>query len=289
MPESDYQTLVQRYAELVGKHTIQNDTSSLQRLPSIADNARCVLLFSPHPDDECIVGGLPLRLLHELKMNVTNVAVTQGSNKARQSQRWQEVSNACDYLGFKLISTVINGLENINFNTRTEKPQQWAKAVDVISKIILDRKPKVIFMPHAVDNNSTHIGTHYLIVDALAQCPEELSCFVVETEFWSTMAKPNLMVESSIAEVTDLVTALAMHKGEIERNPYHLRLPAWFIDNVRRGSEVVGEQGAAAVDFTFATLYRLRRWSQGGWQEVLEPDKGLVLSSNDDLNQLFKS
>src|SRR5579863_9262065 len=58
------------------------------------------LIFSPHPDDECIIGGLALRLLREAKMNVVNVAVTQGSNKARQPERWEELQHACDRLGF---------------------------------------------------------------------------------------------------------------------------------------------------------------------------------------------
>ena len=47
--------------------------------PKLRANAPKALLFAPHPDDECIVGALALRLLREAKMNVINVAVTQGS------------------------------------------------------------------------------------------------------------------------------------------------------------------------------------------------------------------
>ena len=54
------------------------------------------------------------------------------------------------------------------------------------------------------------------------------------------------MVESSAADVADLMAALSLHVGEVARNPYHLRLPAWMIDNVRRGAELVGGQGGAA-------------------------------------------
>ncbi|HXJ73363.1 MAG TPA: PIG-L family deacetylase, partial [Candidatus Dormibacteraeota bacterium] len=46
------------------------------------------LIFSPHPDDEVIIGGLPLRLLRERGWAVFNVAVTLGSNPARQAARW---------------------------------------------------------------------------------------------------------------------------------------------------------------------------------------------------------
>ena len=74
------------------------------------------------------------------------------------------------------------------------------------------------------------------------------------------MPHPNLMVENTVEEVADLLGALSHHRGELERNPFHLRLPAWMQDNVRRGAEVVGGQGGEAPDFGFATLYRVNRW-----------------------------
>jgi hypothetical protein len=86
---------------------------------------------------------------------------------------------------------------------------------------------------------------------------------VVETEFWGAMATPNLMVESSSLDLGDLVAATSFHVEEVKRNPYHLLLPAWMQDNVRRGGELVGGQGAAAPDFKFATIYRLRAWENG--------------------------
>ena len=77
------------------------------------------------------------------------------------------------------------------------------------------------------------------------------------------MATPNLMVESSATDLADMMMALSFHVGEVQRNPYHLLVPAWMQDNVRRGGELVGGQGGAAPDFIFCTLYRLRRWSAG--------------------------
>ena len=100
-------------------------------------------------------------------------------------------------------------------------------------------------------------------VDALTRQPADFSCHVVETEFWGAMATPNLMVESSVTDLADMMTALSFHVGEVQRNPYHLLVPAWMQDNVRRGGELVGGQGGAAPDFVFCTLYRLRQWSDG--------------------------
>jgi hypothetical protein len=58
-----------------------------------------------------------------------------------------------------------------------------------------------------------------------------------------------------------------------------------MIDNVRRGSELVLGQGAAAPDIPFATLYRWRRWAGGGFNAVASA--GRALSSRDDVNALF--
>ena len=228
-----------------------------------------VLIFSPHPDDEVIIGGLALRLLREAKMSVLNVAVTQGSNKARQAARWQELSECCRYVGFGLVQTREGGLEGINLKSRAAAPAEWAKSVARIGEILREHRPRVILFPHDRDWNSSHIGTHHLVVDALKTLGPGFECFTVETEFWGAMDDPNLMVETSTSDLADLLAALSFHVGEVQRNPYHLRLPAWMIDNVRRGGELVGGQGGGAPDFLFATLYRLRRWHNGGFEKVL--------------------
>jgi hypothetical protein len=53
-----------------------------------------------------------------------------------------------------------------------------------------------------------------------------------------------------------------------------------MMDNVRRGSEVVGGAGAAAPDYAFAVLYRLRKWSQGQAKRFFEGGKQVPLSMN---------
>jgi len=90
--------------------------------PQIPPDAPKLLIFSPHPDDEVIAGGLPLRMQREQQWNVINVAVTQGSNKARQHERLKELAGCCNYLGFGLIQTRDYGLENINLKSRQQNP-----------------------------------------------------------------------------------------------------------------------------------------------------------------------
>lgn len=225
--------------------------------------AGSALIFSPHPDDECIVGALPLRLAREAGVPVTNIAVTLGSKRERRDGRWRELQDACAFLGWAVQSAAPNGLEQISLKGRAEDPVNWRNAVGAIRGILERRQPRVVFLPHAGDWNASHIGTHHLVMEALASMPPAYSCVLVETEFWAAMDTPNMMVESGADDVADLVAATSFHVGEVQRNPYHLTLPAWMQDNVRRGGELVGGQGGAAPDFTFCTLYRVRAWKQG--------------------------
>ena len=254
--------------------------------PAARSGDPTAMIFAPHPDDECIIGALPLRLLREASYKVVNVAVTQGSRRDRQSARFDELSQACAYLGFSVVQTAPCGLEGVNRKARNENTAAWKSSVRSIAQILSEHKPQVIFFPHEADYNSTHIGTNLLVMDALPELGSEFDCRIVETEFWQPMNSPNLMVESAINDVADLVAAISFHRGEVERNPYHIGLPAWMQDNVRRGAELVGGQGGEAPDMTFATLYKLRRWSQGQLVDFVK--KGILLSSRDKAADLFK-
>ncbi|GGP21823.1 PIG-L deacetylase family protein [Silvimonas iriomotensis] len=282
----------QAYLELVKAHDAllqKKDAplySSLDGLNPAASTAKAgapvVMIFAPHPDDECIIGALPLRLAREAGYHVVNVAVTQGSNAARKQPRWEELSNACDYLGFSLRETIPGGLGNVSTKTRDGAPAEWAEKVAVIAGLIQEYKPAVCVFPNDNDYHSAHIGTHYLTMDALASIGH--ACYVANSEFWRQMDKPNTLIETNVQDTADLITALACHVGEVERNPYHLRLPGWMADNVRRGAEVVGGQGEAAPSFSFGTLYRVEYFDG---KAVQPTDKKFTVTAGDDIKKLF--
>ena len=253
--------------------------------PVVPADAPKALFFAPHPDDETIQGGLALRLLREAKWNVINVAVTQGSKKERQAERYEELKNACNYLGFGLLQTAANGLEKVTPKTRETDKALWAQMVKVIADMLAKQQPKAIFFPHDQDWNGTHIGVHHLVIDALRNLPASYSPYCVETEFWGQNDAPNLMVEYSAQDVADLIAATSFHVGEVKRNPYHTLMPAWMMDNVRRGAELVGGQGGAAPTFVYAQLYRLRKWSNGELENVYEG--GRTLPKEQNAAQLF--
>jgi LmbE family N-acetylglucosaminyl deacetylase len=238
--------------------------------PPLSPEAPRTLVFSPHPDDEAITGALPLRLRREAGHRVIVVAVTLGSKVERQAERLAEMRGACEFLGFELLNTSDQGLRGISPEVRLADVAAWAASVVIAARIILEHRPSVIVFPHELDGHSTHQGTHLLVLDALHHIGPDFACQLVLTEFWAALADPNLMVESSPGDVGDLMAAISFHKGEVLRNPYHVLLPSWLSDNVRRGSERVGGQGGSAANFTFATLYKVVRWEGQGltcaWQ-----------------------
>ena len=207
-----YHKYISDLANLIanGKHLPLGSFSPAPRR-EIPVNAPKAMIFSPHPDDECVIGAFAIRLMREARMNVTNVAVTQGSNAPRKAERWKELQAACKYLGFGLIATAPGGLDKVYRKTREQEPALWSKHVNVIAKILEDNRPRVIFCPHEEDWNSTHIGTHLLVMDALKEMPGDFECFVVETEYWGPMATPNLMVELSAKDLAEMINALSFH------------------------------------------------------------------------------
>src|SRR5262249_26794133 len=121
--------------------------------PELPPDAPKALFFAPHPDDECIVGGLAVRLMREARMNLLNVAVTLGSKKERQAERLRELQAACQYLGFGLIMTGPNGLERINPKMRQQDKAHWNSCVKIIIEILFQQRPRVILFPHEQDWN----------------------------------------------------------------------------------------------------------------------------------------
>jgi N-acetylglucosamine malate deacetylase 1 len=275
-----YADLVAGFARLVADgRSIPLGGFSPPPRPKIAPDAPKAIFFAPHPDDEAIQGGLGLRLLREGGWNVINASVTLGRLPERKAGRLQELKDACGYLGFGLTQLAPNGLDNVNPATRTKDPSAWTKMVGAAVKVLAEHRPRVVFFPHELDWNGTHIGVHFLVVDALKAMPD-LNCYLVETEFWGQMQTPNLLVEYTTEEVAELMAATSFHVGEVRRNPYHLLLPAWMQDNVRRGSELVGGQGQAAAQFMFAQVYRLRRWNGSQAEECFSGGRFLPTAAN---------
>ncbi len=227
---------------------------------------RLGLVLAPHPDDECITGLLPLRLQEEAGFIIHAVPVTLGSRRERQAARRREFLTACAALGFKP-------------QTMPAGPPEQA-----IAALLRRWTPEFVFMPHVGDGHPTHRQVHRRGVAALDAVGG--SWRVVETDYWQPLTRPNLLVAARAGQLDQLRRALACHVGEVARNDYAARLPAWMSDNVRRGAERVGGAGAAAPRIAHATLYRARRRAHGQWQAA---PRGRFIVSRQDLRDWLTS
>lgn len=228
-----------------------------------------VMILSPHPDDESITGSLALRLMHENNAHVINVAVTLGSNKERQAPRLIELQNACELLEMELVE--------LNENWKTKEKE--------LKSLIQKYQPQLIIAPHSKDHHPAHIKTSELLKKVLLSL-KTTTALVAWSEFWGIMSKPNLLVEVPQEIVELQMRALEMHVGEVSRNPYHLRLPAGMMDNVRRGSEVIGGKGVDATNMAFGMIYQLQVFKKGKFTS-LKLEKPF-LTANENIAQIFK-
>lgn len=228
-----------------------------------------IMILSPHPDDESIIGSLPLRLYHENGAHILNVAVTLGSKKERQKARLLELEQAARVLDMEVVSL----------------SEKWPQKEKELKSLIQKYQPDLILAPHLKDHHPTHIQTGKLLKKVLTALKTR-PVLVAWTEFWGPLEKPNLMVEVPNEILNLQMQALEKHVGEVERNPYHLRLPAWMIDNVRRGSELIQGKGEASSSAAFAVLYDIHLCSKGRWKKLqLETP---ILSGFADIAQIFK-
>src|SRR5487761_538003 len=245
-----------------------------------------VIYCAPHPDDEALSGALALRLRLDSGARVINVAVTLGSDKARRPRRLRELESACLALGFDLVVPQHpSGFDAVNPASCRERPAEWAAKVQVLREIFDRETPEAVFLPHACDFNSTHVGTHNLVTEALGahlDAGGRKPVLVIETEFWHQIERPNLMVGLSAELVAAQLVGIGEHGGEMTRNPYHLLHPCRLMDNVRRGSEVIQEQGAPAQLFLFADLYHVA-WMVGKARILARPG-GQVIGPHTKLN-----
>ena len=235
-----------------------------------------LVICSPHPDDEMLTGTLALRLLQEDGVSVTDLVITLGSDPARKQARLAELTAACRVVGFGLILVqdplAFDRLSPENGN------DQWLERVDLLVDHFAALQPDCVQIPHARDAHPTHQAVHWLVFKALHRYTEKYDCSVLllESEYWSSLVRPNMLVGIDNEDLALLICALVRHQGEIARNPYHLSLPGRMMDTVRRGSELLEEYGSGNFDMTFAEMYTLS-WLRGGVQ--IWPERGGCISA----------
>ena len=103
-------------------------------------NAPVAMILSPHPDDECIVGALPIRLMREAGFRIVNCAVTLGSKVERREERLAELQSACKWIGYELEEMDVGELKKVTLESRQSQIEHWQSFVE---KVIFDGKKAI--------------------------------------------------------------------------------------------------------------------------------------------------
>jgi LmbE family N-acetylglucosaminyl deacetylase len=218
---------------------------------------RKLIILAPHPDDECLMGSLALRMKEEFQTEVAVIPFTYGSKVERRAERKQELENALAILGFTLL------------DPRAEGVSDELRESDVV-KAFQDYGPDAVIAPHALDGHPAHQRASSIATVAVKKYAHSSKkrVHVFYSEFWQSMEKPNFILPISKTHLATLGRALMAHVGEVSRNPYHLTLPAWAMDQIRRGSEMKEEPkgkkpaaGTEVIDAVFGQIYRLESLS----------------------------
>lgn len=211
---------------------------------SFPEKSKKILVIAPHPDDECLMSGFAIRAQDEWGSEVYVLPFSYGSNLDRQNERKRELTHAVSALGFTVIDP--------------RSPQFSELTREEILSVLESLSPEILIIPHAQDGHPTHIRCSTLSMTLAKEWVKQKNktLIVLESEFWMNIENPNLLIPLTGTQVSKIGEALSLHVGEVSRNPYHLSLPAYFMEQKRRGSEKVLGLGSKIEDFVFAQSYR---------------------------------
>ncbi len=254
MTYAEYVTQIERlYLAMHGGSTASHAPAPLSA--SLPFLPRRVLIVSPHPDDECLMAGAALRLQQESRSSVLVLPFSHGSNPARRKERSRELRDALEHLGFSLFDPRAAG-------SGGECHEELGEGD--IESTLGQTHPDLVICPHEGDAHPTHVRCALHAKRALRRHVSRSGAPVIllESEYWQALRDPNLRVPLATDTVIRMGEALLRHGGEVARNPYHLSLPAWLMDQERRGVELVHGLGGASRDAAvFSQLYRMTKIS----------------------------
>jgi LmbE family N-acetylglucosaminyl deacetylase len=173
-----------------------------------------VLHVGPHADDELIGAPAALMALRDAGWAVVNVTCSLGGAAQRQRRR-AEVEEACRRAGFRS--------ELLEPSLDDPLPAaDVASARDALTaqlgELVTRHRPRIVVAPSPHDRHRGHevAGRATLEVCARPGGPERLWLWGL----WADLPFPTLAVAFGEERMTEIVSALDAHAGELTRNDY---------------------------------------------------------------------
>jgi LmbE family N-acetylglucosaminyl deacetylase len=186
----------------------------------------CVIVISPHPDDETLgCGGTLLRHKAEGKeihwVIMTKISEESGYTAQEVKSRNAEIRNVSNEYGFSSVNIA-------DFDTTTLDYVPKNKLIQFISKVFYEVQPNIVYMPFLGDAHSDHLA----VFEAVSSCTKsfrypfikKVRAYEVlsETEFGiypDRTFKPNLWIDIGIY-FEKKIEIMKIYENEMGSHPF---------------------------------------------------------------------
>ncbi|MGB7587328.1 MAG: PIG-L family deacetylase [Solirubrobacterales bacterium] len=172
------------------------------------------LHFAPHPDDELIGAPATLMALRDAGWRIVNVACGLGRPE-QQARRQGELREACRLAGFELKLPPKPVSLSGDCDPVAARRELTELAVDCIGEL----EPRIVVSPGPGDRHHGHRLVAEAVRDAIAAKKAEAPRWWMWA-LWGALPQPTLGTRFDGARLDEILTALAAHRGELERNDY---------------------------------------------------------------------
>ncbi len=231
------------------------------------------LHLAPHPDDELIGAPATLMALRDAGWTVVNVPCSLGRPE-RSARRGAELREACRLAGFELRVPGRPASISLDCDPAVAHAELTALAVGAIQ----DVRPNIVVSPGPGDRHHGHRMVHLATRDAIRHSAPEPPRWWMWA-LWGSLPQPTLGTIFGAPRLAEILTALAAHRGEVDRNDYRRLVRARAEMNALLAPELLFGFGGPAVEgarfaelLTEAVLVD-RRWYLGRprWLDAAEP------------------
>jgi N-acetylglucosamine malate deacetylase 1 len=168
-----------------------------------------ILVFAPHPDDELL--GLGGTLIKNKKENIKIVFMTSGE-KGNPKKTQQETKNERETETKKVCRLL--SAKPIFLKQKDREITANKNIIQKIVKVILETKPKQIYIPNSEENDLDHKKTNEIVRDALNFVKRKIKIpLVFEYEIWSPLQDVN-QIENIDKQINKKIELLKLYKSQ---------------------------------------------------------------------------
>jgi LmbE family N-acetylglucosaminyl deacetylase len=211
--------------------------------------------------------------LRDAGWRIVNLACGLG-RAGQRTRREAELREACELAGFELRLPV----SSISLDGEGEAAARGARLTELVAREIGSLGPALVLSPGLGDRHPSHRLVAEAVRDAVAASRPSSPRWWM-WELWSSVPKPTVATLFDRARLEEILTALAAHRGELERNDYRRFVRARAEMNVSLAAELLfGFGSATPPEARYAELLtevvRVEgRWLLGAprWLDTADP------------------